>query len=137
MEKDVVCVAAIIEARLDLDSKAHLAADHQHTPDQAMPVRRAACALDRHEVLDLADAFFGEKACDEHVRVWQVQLLGLPATEHGCDAVVPAARAVENSSKNTRRIEAGAAVPIDGAVGADQRYSVQVADDAVLGNRQV
>ena len=40
-------------------------------------------------------------------------------------------------AEHAGRVEAAGAVPVDRALGADERRGVQVADDAVLGDRQV
>src|SRR6266571_8408209 len=123
-------VATIVETRLDFDAETHFSADDEHPPDQAVPMRATARTLNRHEVLNFADTLLREESGDQDVRIRQVQLLGLPAGNRWCDAVVSASRAIEDGSEHARGIEAGTAVPINGTVGAHQRDSVEVANDA-------
>ena len=93
--------------------------------------------LDRHEVLDLADACRREETGDEDVRVREVELFRRPVVQRRSDPVEAAAVLVEDRAEHARRVEARAAVPVDPSVRADQRDAVQIADDAVLGDRQV
>ncbi len=46
-------------------------------------------------------------------------------------------RTVEDRGKDAWRVEARTAVPVDGPVGTDERDRVQVANQTVLGDRQV
>ena len=136
VEDDVVWIAAVVEARLHVEAEADLAADADDASDEAVPVRCCA-ALDRHEVLHLAYAVRCQETRDQDVRVGEVQLLRREFRLCRRDAIEAAALLVENGAEDARRIEARAAVPVDRAVGADEGDRVQVADDAVLGDRQV
>ena len=102
-----------------------------------MAVALARRRLDRHEVLHLADPVGVEQARDQDVRVGEVELLRPRAGVRGRDAVAAAAVGVEDRGEDARRVEARAAVPVDRAVGGDERDGVQVADDAVLLDRRV
>jgi hypothetical protein len=130
-------VAPVVEARLDLDAEGQLASHAEHTPDQPVPEHAAGRVVDRHEVLHLADAALGEEAGDQDIGVREVELLGRPAVCRRGDPVVAAATPVEDRAEHARRVEVGAAVPVDRPVRADQRGRVQVADDPVLGDRQI
>ena len=79
----------------------------------------------------------GEEARDEDVRVGEVELLRRPALGRRGDPVVAAALPVEDRAEDARRVEVRAAVPVDRAVGAHERRRVEVADDPVLGDREV
>src|ERR1051326_8127532 len=116
MEIGIVRIPPIIEARLDLDSELHCAADRQDATDKSMSMSCRARALNRHEVLHLADSGLGQEARDQHVGVWQVQLLGLPAVDGGRDAVVATTSPVQDGAEDTGRVEARAAVPVNGAI---------------------
>jgi hypothetical protein len=127
--------AAVVEAGLDLDPEAHVAPDAEHAPDEPLP--RRSRRRHRHEVLDLPDARLRQEPGDQDVRVREVELLYRRGTPHRCDPVVAAPVAVEDRAEDARRVEPGAAVPVDRPVGADERDRPQVADHPVLGNRQV
>ena len=127
----LVRLAPVVEARIDLDAEAHLAPHAEHTADQPLPL------ADRHEVLQLADSDRGQEARDEDVRVGEVELLDGADAERRRDPIAAALLSVEDRPEDARRVEPRAAVPVDRAVGADERDRAQIADDAVLGDRQV
>ena len=135
VDAKLVLVPAVVEARLDLDTKRHLAAHADDAPDQRG--RGLGPRRDRHEVLHLADAVRGEEARDQNVRVGPVELLRRPFLDGGRDPVTAALLGVEDRGEDARRVEARAAEPVDRPVGADERHRVQVADHAVLGDREV
>ena len=132
----LMVVACVVEAGLQLRAEPHLAAHAERTANQPMPVLRSA-GLDRHEVLHLGDAVRRQEAGDQHVRIREVELLRRTVLDDRRDAVVAAALTVEDRAEHARRVEARAAVPVDPSVRADERDAVQIADDAVLGDRQV
>ena len=100
-------------------------------------MRSLLAVVDRHEVDHLAHAVLRQKAGDEDVRVRHVELLRRPLAPDGSDPEEAAALGVEDRSEHARPVEAVGAEPVDRAVGADERGRVQVADDAVLRDRQV
>ena len=53
------------------------------------------------------------------------------------EAAALAAVGVEQRGEHAGRVEPARAEPVDGAVGADERRGAQVADDPVLGDREV
>ena len=69
-----VRLAAVVEARLDLDREPHHAAHHPDVPHQPVPVGRRALD-DRHEVVHLADPVRGHEPGDQDRGIRQVQLL--------------------------------------------------------------
>jgi hypothetical protein len=91
----------------------------------------------RHEVLHLADAVPGEEARDQDIGVGEVELLGREVLDARADAPVAPLVPVEDRREHARRVEPRTAIPIDGPVGAHQGDRVQVADQAVLGDRKV
>jgi hypothetical protein len=129
-ERDLVAGARVVEARRDVDGEVHLPAHGEHAADQAM-------ALRRHEVMHLPDSVSHQEPRHEDVSIGQVELLRAPAVPFGGDSEAAPAVGVEDGPEHARRVEAGAAVPVDRAVGADERDRVQVADQAVLRDRQV
>ena len=97
---------------------------------------RFSRAGDRHEVLDLADSVLREEPGDQHVGIREVELPGLRG-QGGGQLEAPAAVSVQDRCENARRVERRSAVPVDGAVSSYQRDRVQVADQPMLGYRQV
>jgi hypothetical protein len=133
----LVVDAAIVEARLELEAKAHLSPDAENAANEAMAVHLLPTPRDRHESLELADPFRREEAGDEDVRVREVELLGGPSLARRRDAVVTALFAVEDRCKDAGRVECRAAVPVDRPLRAHKRDGVQIADNPVFGNREV
>ena len=133
---DLVLLAPVVEPRLDLELELHRAADDDDAPEQPVPVH-VRLVLDRHEVLHLAHAAVGEEARDQDVRVREVELLGVPAVTGGPQREEAALVLVEDRAEHARRVERRAAVPVDRPVRADERDRVQVADQSVLGDREV
>ena len=66
-----------------------------------------------------------------------VELLGAPPVGVGRDTEQPPVVGVEDSREDARRVEARTAIPVDRAVGANERDRVQVADQAVFRDRQI
>src|SRR6185312_8705041 len=135
VELHLVRLAGGVEARPALEPEAHLAAHRHHLAHQPAGVARVA--VDRHEVVHLADAVGGHEAGDEDVRVGEVELAHGVAAVHRRDPPEAALVGVEDRREHAGRIEPRAAEPVDGAVSADERDAVQVADHAVLGDGQV
>ena len=92
---------------------------------------------ERHEVDDLADPALGEEARHEDGGPGQVELLGRERLVDGPDREAPALSAVEDRAEQAGSVEALGAEPVDRALVADERDGVQVADDAVVLDRQV
>ena len=134
---DVRLRAAVVEARLDLGLEVQRALDAEHPAHEPLVVRPLLAVVDRHEVDHLADAVLAEETGDEDVRVRHVELLRRPLALDGREAEEAAALRVEDRAEHAGRVEAAVAVPVDRAVSADERGRVQVADDAVLRDRQV
>jgi hypothetical protein len=136
-ERDLVAGARIINARRDIDDQAHPTAHRDDPADQPLAVRRLTGVRGRHEVLDLSHAVGGQQPRAEDVRVGQAELPGAPALALGRDPKQAPAVGVEDRRKHARRVEPRAAAPVDRPIGTDKRDRVQVADQAVLGDRQV
>ena len=136
MHLHLVRVARVVEARLHLDVELHRPAHHHDAADEPVAVH-VRLHLDRHEVLHLPHAAGREEARDEDVRVREVELLRRPLVARRAQGVVAAAVLVEDRAEHARRVERRAAVPVDRAVRADERDRVQVADQSVLGDREV
>ena len=134
---DLVVGAPVVEPRLHLDLPRDVAAHDHDAPDQPVSVEAGVDRLDRHEVLHLADSALGEEARDQDVGVGEVQLPRRPRHAGRADRVEAAVAGVEDRAEHARRVERRAAVPVDRARGADERDRVQVAYEAVLGDRQV
>lgn len=127
---------AVAEARGDPCPEREGSADADHSPDQPVPGRLARLVDHGHEVLDLRHPVRGEEARDQHVRVGEVELPGA-GRDLGGQLERPAPLGVEDGPEDAGRIEARAAVPVDGAVRADQGGRTEIADQAVLGDRYV
>jgi hypothetical protein len=134
-ERDLMAGPRVVEARGDVDDEAHLLSHGEHPADHAVAVRRLAGARGRHEVLHLAHSVGHQEAGDEDVGVGEVELLGGPAVAVRRDTEQAPAVGVEDRREDARRVEARAAVPVDRPLGADERDGVQVADQAVFGDR--
>ncbi len=132
---DGVRPAAVVEAGGDPRPERHRPADAEHPPDQSVaPDLRGH--PDGHEVQDLAHGVTGVEAGEEHVRVRNVELTGSRGGRGG-QLEGASAVGVEDGAEYARRVERRTAVPVDGAVRADQRHGVHVADEAVLGDGEI
>jgi hypothetical protein len=74
VDRDVVVVSPVVEARLELQAVGHRAA-HRHDPAHELLLG----ATDGHEVLDLAHPRGRQEPGDEQIRVGKVQILPLDA----------------------------------------------------------
>ena len=135
--RDLVACPRVVEARGDVDDESHLPAYGEYPADHAVPVRRLAGTRWGHEVLHLPDSLGHQEARDQDVGVGEVELLGAPPLAGGRDAEQAPTVGVEDRREDTRRVETRTAVPVDRPIGAHQCDGVQVADQAVLGDRQV
>jgi hypothetical protein len=127
----------VVKARGHVYDEAHLPAHCEQPTDYAVAVCGLTDARRGHEVLHLAHAVGHQEASDEDVGVGQVELFGAPAVAVGRDAEHAASIGVEDRPKNAGRVKVRAAVPVDRPIGAHQGDGVQVADQTVLGDRQV
>src|SRR5450631_64830 len=128
--------AAVVEARRDVDVKAHLAPHAAKHPDQSMPVG-GHLAADRHEVIDLTYPRLTEESGDQNGCVRQIHLLGIECTLRRPDAKVTAPTLVEQRPEDAGRVEPRSAEPVDRAIGRDERSSLQITDQAVLCDERV
>ena len=131
-----VRLAAVVEPRLDLDREPHDPADHADVAHQPVPAGRRALD-DRHEVLHLADPVRGHEPGDQDRGIREVQLPAHVVVAVGRDPVEAAALGIEQGREHARRVESGAAEPVQHAIGADQRRRLQVADEPVIANIRV
>jgi hypothetical protein len=129
--------AAEVKPRCALELEARPTAHAQHAADQPVTVRPVAELADLHEILNLPDPAVGQEARDQHVRVRQVQLLGLPPTVRRPEHEPPAPLRVEQRREHARRVKTRRAIPVDRPVGRDQRDRVEIADHPVLGDRRI
>ena len=91
-----------------------------------------------HVVDDLRYAVLGEEAGDQDVRLGPVDLFVDDSVgSRRTDTEVSALPLIQNRGEDARRIEMGETEPVDGAVHPDQRYCLQVSDDAIVLDRQV
>jgi hypothetical protein len=137
VQVDLVVVTGVVEAGLQVHLEAHLATHAHDTPDDALPVGPIEVLADGHEVLYLADSVLREEPGDQDVGVREVELLRRAVGVERCDPPVAALRLVEDRAEHARRVEPGAAVPVDGPFRAHEGDRVQVPDQSVLGDRQV
>jgi hypothetical protein len=136
-QRDRVARAPVVEARGYVDNEVHLPTDCEDLANHAVVVHRLAGLRWGHEVLHLPHSVGRQEARDEDVGVGEVKLLGAPAVAVRRDAEQASVVGIEDGRKDARRVESRAAVPVDRPVGADERDGVQVADQAMLGDRQV
>src|SRR5215210_8352061 len=126
--------AGVVEGWQALDAKIHLPPYDPHVTDE--PVTFPRGLHDRLEVKGLGKARRREEAGQEHVRIGQVELVAVSVL-HGSQREIPALLVVEDGAEDTRGVEGGQAQPVYGAVGADERSSVQIPDDTVVLDRQI
>jgi hypothetical protein len=113
----------------------------RHGVGMGQPLDRRATrdlesAADRRPIPDLAQFLGGEKAGDQDVRDRQIELLRRASGSTGAIRLYPRG-AREQRSKHARLIEALGEVAIDRSADAHKRGAMRVADDAVLGDRQI
>src|SRR5689334_16819163 len=120
----------VVEGGATLQAKRHLAADNLHSADQL--VGRGARARYRHVVFELPHAVGMEKASNKNRGIRPVELLVAEIVAGRGDPEAAPFLVVENRGKNTGRIEAGHAEPVDRAVHSHQRSGAHVADEAII-----
>ena len=128
-------VRAVVEPGGGPHTERHRAPDALHTADQALPITRRRVPK-RHEVLNLADSLFGEESGDEHIRVGKVEL-SRPGGDRSRECKEATLTGVQQGAEDARRVESGAAEPIDGPVRPDEGDAMEIPDEAVVGDRQV
>jgi hypothetical protein len=139
-EQDARRGARVVGARspLDVDDGVAALASH-HAVQLGGRIRRAARGdgpAHRHEVGDRYARVTRVERGDEHVGI-RVIPLRARARPPRCDTEAPAAAGVQQRAEHARAVEVRQAAPVDAAVGADQRRGQAVADDAVVGDREV
>jgi hypothetical protein len=127
-----VVVASIVEAWFETKTKWDHASDAHDTADYFL-----SWALKGHEVVDLAYTVRTQEPSDQNIGVREIQLFGFRVGVSRRDAIEAACAAVENGCEDARAVETVWAVPVDGAVSADERHASLVADDAVFSDREV
>jgi len=113
------------------------AAHREALPDQQVTRPAGGPRLGHHEVDDLADGFLPLEPGQQDVGVGQVQLLGPGVAGAAGEGEIAALAGVEQRAEERGGVEPRRAVPVDRAVSADERDRPQVADDAVLLDREV
>ena len=133
-----VRLAGVVEAWLDPYVERDLPAHPPDPSDQStMVAGLPRLVVERHQVEDLGDPGLRQVAGDEHGGVGQVHLLGHRVVTDRGDGEPPALLVVQQGGEHGRRIEARTAEPIHRAVGRDQRRSLEISDQAVLGDRWI
>ncbi len=125
-----VGVTSVVKARSQLEPERDDARDPDDASDEPL-----AIAAECHEVVQLCDAIGRKEARDEDVGIGKVQLLRLGRDVRRSDPEIPAPLPIEDRGKDARRIEPFGAIPVDRAVGTDQRDALLVADHTVLRDR--
>src|SRR6266545_2882333 len=133
----LVRVPGVVEPGLQVDAEANRSADTHETPDQLVAVTLRARSCDGHESLELPHAPRREETRYEDIRVREVELLRRPILLAWRNPVVPSFLLVEDRREDARRVEGGAAVPIDRPVCPDEGHRVEIPDDPVVADRQV
>jgi hypothetical protein len=123
-----VAGAGVVEGRAALQAKPGGPADRAHRAVDHAPL----AGRDRHVVHDLPRPFLPEKAGDEDVGLGPVGLPRYRVPLPRAYLPEPAALAVEQTREHARRVEAGDAAPVDGAVEPDERGAVEVPDQPVV-----
>src|SRR5689334_20762305 len=134
---DRVRRAAVVKPRRALELKAHLAPHRDDPAYQSLAVLAANRLCDRHEVLNLAHTTWSQEASDQNIGVREVQLLRSPASIGRGKAIMAPATRVEDRPEDARGVNPGTAVPVDRAISPDESHAMQVADQAVIGDRKI
>jgi hypothetical protein len=134
---ELVRGAPVVEAGRDFEVERHRAARDAQHPDDGVTIGRDPRPVDRHEVADLADAIRRQEPGDQDRGVRKVQLLGDDIRLGGPQAKLSALAAIEQRSEHARCVEPGAAEPVDGPLGVDERTGLLVADQPMFGDRGV
>ena len=113
------------------------AAHGAHAAHDALAVVGVGRLEDRHEVVDLGDAALGHEPGDQDGAVGEVELAGAGARRGRAEPPGAAAARVEQRAEDAGGVEPAGAEPVDGALGAHERAGAQVADQAVLRDREV
>ena len=92
---------------------------------------RTAC---RHEIHNLDNAVIREKAGDQYIGIWPIQLFFSDPFTERLNLEISAFFVVQNPGKNARRIEPWTAIPVDGTASGNQRRCTEVSDDSVILN---
>src|ERR1700682_1830095 len=91
----------------------------------------------RHEVLQLGDAVFVQKARYQDVGGRPIKLLVPYAIITGGNLEPASLCIIQDSPENTGRIKVRVAVPVDRTIPAYQRNGVHIADDSVIFDRLI
>ena len=129
---DFVRLAAVVEGRAANGRESYGAAHATDSTVELMIRRGVGSEADGHEVFDLGDAVFVGEARDENVCRGPVKLLAADFVSDGYDMEPAAFGVVEKRTENAGGIEIGRAMPVDGAVYADEGDGAHVADDSVV-----
>src|SRR5207248_171583 len=135
---ETVRVACIIEGGSADEREGQRTMHYGDRADNLVLVFRCTHLLDGHEVSHLTDTAIRQEAREQEVALWQVELLaGDTIHGGGRDAEKATFSHIEQRPKDTGRVEAWEAAPVDGAVLAHQGHGVRVADDRIVLYRQV
>src|SRR6266852_3588326 len=88
--------------------------------------------LDRHEVRDLRHPLRGEKARQENIGIWQIELLLTGIRKLWGNLKPPALLGVQESGKDGGRIEVGKCQKVDRAIHPHQGHGIEVPNDSVV-----
>ena len=111
----------------------YVAPNHRDRPNDLIRLTRVF--FNGHVVGQFCDAFFGEEACQQNVRIRQVELTYPNIRKPGLNLKTAPLLVIEQRGKNRRGIEIWITKEVDRAVHAYQRDRLHVADDAVIFNR--
>ena len=134
-----VLAAGVIECGKALEPETNRAPNYLGVADQlavGLLGLAARLAPDRHEIGDLRHALVGKETRDQDVGIGQIHLLDL-RLGGGREAEIAADVLVEQRREDARGIEVGQAEPVDRTVSADKSDAAQVADDAVVRDREI
>src|SRR5581483_4140336 len=90
--------SAVVESRAATHFEADVAANHRHHSHDLVGL--AVTLVDGHEIRQLGHAFFGEKACQQDVRLRQVELAYANVGELGLDSEAAAVALIEQRAED-------------------------------------
>jgi hypothetical protein len=112
--------SSVVEPWRAFQDESHLSAYNPHQTDQQVPIGSDLGFIDGHEIDHFPDTIRCHEPRDQDGSVGEVQLSRDGIVALGCDPESPTLVPIEQGGENARRVEAGAAEPIDGSIRCDE-----------------
>jgi hypothetical protein len=136
VQLNLVPIPRVIESRETLQSESHRAGNRHDSANDLVRIGLLppeTARLNGHKVDHLSYAVTAEKACDQYIGIWEIELLA-SAWGNRTDLEVATSIIVQKGGKYARRIKVREAAPVDRTVHADQSHRVKVPYNTVVFN---